>query len=105
MSQSICFGKDGKCYGILFPMGIHPQPAWEMSFYTTERGRKTGIAYLFKLLGDLCPMYKFELTLAEIVKRGVLVPFIPGDHVGKLERVVKPEYKHKGDKRPKWRDN
>lgn len=85
-------------------MGIHPEPIWQMSFYTTERGRRTGIAYLFKLLGDQCPMYKFELTLAEIVKRGVIIPFIPGDHTGELERVVEPEWKSRNP-RPKWKDN
>jgi hypothetical protein len=104
MSQSITFGKDGKCYGILFPMGARERPVWEMSFYATERGRKTGIAYLFKLLGDQCPMYKFELTLAEIVRRGVIVPFIPGDRAGKLERMVKPDWKPKKE-RPAWKDN
>ena len=85
-------------------MGTIENPVWEMSFYTTERSRKTGIAYFFKLLGAQCPMCKFELKLAEIVKRGVVIPFIPNDRAGKLERVVEIDWKSRNP-RPKWKDN
>ena len=105
MSLPISFGKDDKAYGLLFSLGPLEKPHWEMSFYSSERGRKMGIRYLHKLLGAYCPILRFELTLSEIRQRGVLAPFIPGDRIGELENVVKPEWKHKGDKRPIWKDN
>lgn len=86
-------------------MGTLEEPYWEMGFYSTERGRKVGIAYLWKLLGEQCPIYKFELSLGEIVKRSVIVPFIPRDRSGELKKVVKVEKGHMKSERPKWRDN
>lgn len=86
-------------------MGGPEQHCWEMSFYFSERGRKMGIRYLQKLLGDYCPIMKFELTLAEIRERATMIPTIPSDRPGGLDNVVKPEWKHKGNKRPAWRDN
>lgn len=105
MSQSIGFGEDENCYGILFPMGSLEKPCWEMSFYQTERGRKTGIAYIQNLLGSHCPIYKFELMLKEIVSRSVVAPFIPKDRRGSLKKVVKVDWKPRGNTRPKYKDN
>lgn len=105
MSLGIGFGDDGKVYGLLYPMGGPEQHSWELSFYHSERGRKMGIRYLQNLLGSYCPLLKFELTLAEIKERGVVIPFIPKEKTGNMEHVVKPEFKYKGQRRPKWRDN
>jgi hypothetical protein len=103
MSLPIDFSKDGKAYGLLFPIGGQ----WQMSFYTTERGRKHGITSLFELLGDLCPIKKFEFTLKEIDYRSIPVPFIPRDRKGKagaMEDTVKPDWRPKKDM-PKYKDN
>jgi len=105
MSLGIGFGDDGKVYGLLYTMGPLEKPHWEMAFYLSERSRKGGITYLQKLHGSHCPIMRFELTLSEIRERAVLAPFIPKDHTGGLEHVVNPEWKHKGDKRPGWKDN
>lgn len=105
MSLPASFGKDDKVYGLLFPMGPLEKPHWDMSFYSSERGQKMGIRYLHKLLGAHCPILRFELTLSEIRQRSVLAPFLPKDHTGGLENVVNPKWQHKGDKRPKWKDN
>lgn len=106
MSQSVSFGDDGKIYGLLFPMGNQIRRDWQMSFYATARGRKTGERYLHKLLGAYCPILRFELTLVEIRERGTLVPFVPRDRAGEVDKnVVNPKWKHKGNKRPAWKDN
>jgi hypothetical protein len=101
MSQSVEFGDDGKIYGLLFPMG-NPEirSAWQMSFYSTPRGRKTGKRYLHKLLGEYCPVLRFELTLTEIRERSTLVPFVPTDRAGEVdEHVVNPKWRYKGKRR------
>ena len=105
MGQSIGFGEDGKCYGLLFPMRNPMKPSWEMSFYQTERGRKIGITYLQGLLGSQCPIYKYELTMKDIVSRSVIAPFIPKDRSSSLKRVVKVDWNPKENMRPKYKDN
>jgi len=105
MSLPIGFDKNGKAYGLLFPMGTIEVPCWEMSFYSTKRGRKIGIAYLRRLEGEQCPIYEFELNRSEIVKQSRIVPLISKDHTGKFKEVVKVDWKPKGDKRPKWKEN
>lgn len=105
MSPPISFGDDGKVYGLLYPMGALEKPCWQIGFYSTERGRRTGITYLHKLLGIHCPILRFELTLSEIRERGVLAPSIPKDHTGGLEQVINPKWQHIGDKRLKLKDN
>lgn len=105
MSLPVDFGEDNKVYGLLFPLGPREKPCWNMSFYTTERGRKRGATYLVSLMGSQCPIYKFELPLAEIVKRSSIVPFLPKDRPGALERVVKIEKTHMKSERPKYKDN
>lgn len=108
MSGGAGFDNDGKVYGLLFPMGNPEKPyCWEMSFYLSERTQKTGITCLRRLMGGQCPILKFELTLSEIRERGVLVPFIPDDRAGQVDKnVVKAQWKHRGTKRPtSLRDN
>lgn len=105
MSLGANFNEQGMIYGLLYPMGLPERHCWEMAFYSSERTRKRGITYLHKLLGAQCPILKFELTLSEIRERAILAPFIPKDQPGELKRVVNPQWKHKGAKRPAWRDN
>lgn len=70
MSKQIGFDKDGICYGLLFTFGKR----WEMSFYTTEVGRKRGAKYLKSLGHDVL---SFEITLKEIHQRAHLIPYVP----------------------------
>lgn len=99
------FNKEGKVYGLLYPMGNPEQHCWEMAFYLSGTTRKRGITYLHKLLGSYCPIYKFELTMSEVRERAILVPFIPRDHEAELGRVVKVECRHKNGKRPACRQD
>jgi hypothetical protein len=105
MNLEASFNNDSKVYGLLFPMGLPERHCWEMAFYLSERTRKRGITYLHNLLGEQCPILKFELTLSEIRERAILAPFIPKDRSGKLDHVVNPQWKHKGAKRPIYKDN
>jgi hypothetical protein len=92
MSLPIDFGKDNKVYGLLFPIGF----IWQMSFYSSERGRKTGMKHLQReITGQNQPILKFELSLTEIYERGIIVPFLQNDYMAKgqqrkLENIPKP---------------
>lgn len=69
------FNKDGVTFGLLYgTFGGH----WSMTFYTTEKGRKLGLASLHRLSPDR-PVYKFSLSLKEIHSKAELIPLIPDE--------------------------
>jgi hypothetical protein len=104
MSLGIYFADDGIAYGLLYPTHGCQKPYWQMAFYSSERARKRGITYLHKLMGQYCPILRFELSLTEIRERSTLAPSTPKDECGELDHVVNPQWKRK-TKRPAWKDN
>lgn len=93
MSLPIDFSSDGISYGLLFPLA----GTWQMSFYSSEKGRRRGMTYLQREIIGSLPLYSFELKLADIQKSGVLVPFIPFDKkIQSSLEPLRPWVKNKG---------
>lgn len=78
------FNKDGIVFGLL--VGTF-KGNWAMSFYTTEKGRKLGIAH-WRQLNINRPIFTFTLSLKEMQQRSIMLPFLPDERQKVPDKTV-----------------